>query len=131
ILDFGLARRHDPVEFDRKTLDTAPAEGDVALGGTFPYMAPEQIEGSDASARTDIWAFGVVLYEMISGTRPFQGANLFLLCNSILREPPRPLPATVPAGLKTVVSRCLEKEPERRYRRSGERGADPVGSGPM
>ena len=120
ILDFGLARRHDPVEFDRKTLDTAPAEGDVALGGTFPYMAPEQIEGSDASARTDIWAFGVVLYEMISGTRPFQGANLFLLCNSILRDPPRPLPATVPVGLKTVVSRCLEKEPERRYRRSGE-----------
>jgi len=120
ILDFGLARRNNPVEFDRKTLETAPAEGDAALGGTFPYMAPEQIEGSDASARTDIWAFGVVLYEMISGTRPFQGGNLFLLCNSILRDPPRPLPPKVPVGLKTVVSRCLEKEPERRYRRSGE-----------
>jgi serine/threonine protein kinase/tetratricopeptide (TPR) repeat protein len=120
ILDFGLARRSNPLEFDRKTLETVPAEGDVALGGTFPYMAPEQIQGSEASARTDIWSFGIVLYEMISGTRPFQGVTLFLLCNSILRAPPRPLPAAVPVGLKTVVSRCLEKEPERRYRRSGE-----------
>src|SRR5258708_20724837 len=93
-------------------------------------MAPEQIEGSDASARTDIWSFGVVLYEMISGTRAFQGANLFLLCNSILRDQPRPLPAAVPAGLKTVVSRCLEKEPERRYRRAGGGRAAPEGTEP-
>jgi eukaryotic-like serine/threonine-protein kinase len=120
ILDFGLARRSNAVEFDRRTLETASAEGDVALGGTFPYMAPEQIAGSEASARTDIWSFGIVLYEMISGTSAFQGANLFLLCNAILRDPPQPLPPTVPAGLKTVVSRCLEKEPERRYRRAGE-----------
>ena len=120
ILDFGLARRSDPVEFDRKTLETAPAEGEVALGGTFPYMAPEQIEGNVASARTDIWSFGVLLYEMITGTRPFQGATLFLLFNAILRASPLPLPSAVPAGLRTVVSRCLEKEPERRYRRAGE-----------
>jgi serine/threonine-protein kinase len=121
ILDFGLARRGNPVEFDRKTMETASAEGgDAHGGGTFPYMAPEQIEGREASARTDIWSFGVVLYEMISGTHPFQGATLFLLCNSILRDPARPLPPNVPAGLKTVVSRCLEKEPERRYRRAGE-----------
>ena len=130
ILDFGLARQSNPVEFDRKTLETATAEDNVALGGTFPYMAPEQIEGSDASARTDIWSFGVVLYEMISGTRAFQGANLFLLCNSILRDQPRPLPAAVPAGLKTVVSRCLEKEPERRYRRAGEARAALEAVGP-
>ncbi|HXJ07478.1 MAG TPA: protein kinase [Candidatus Acidoferrum sp.] len=120
ILDFGLARRSDPLEFDRKTLEVVSADGDVSMGGTFPYMAPEQIEGGDASPRTDIWSFGIVLYEMIGGTRPFQGASHFLLCNSILRDPPRPLPPTVPAGLKTVVSRCLEKEPERRYRRAGE-----------
>ena len=121
ILDFGLARRGNPVEFDRKTLETTPAEGEVAHGGgTFPYMAPEQIEGHDASARTDIWSFGVVLYEMISGAHPFRGATLFLLGNSILRDQPWPLPPTVPAGLKTVISRCLEKEPVRRYRRAGE-----------
>jgi len=120
ILDFGLARRSNPMEFDHKTLETATSENNIALGGTFPYMAPEQIEGSDASARTDIWSFGVVLYEMISGTRAFQGTSLFLLCNSILRDQPQPLPLAVPPGLKTVVSRCLEKEPERRYRRAGE-----------
>jgi len=130
ILDFGLARRSDPLEFDRKTLETAPTGGDDALGGTFPYMAPEQIEGSDASTRTDIWSFGIVLYEMICGTRPFQGANLFLLSNSILRDPPKPLPHTVPPGLKTVVSRCLEKEPERRYRRAGEARAALEATGP-
>src|SRR5262249_47255224 len=78
------------------------------------------IEGHDASARTDIWSFGVVLYEMISGTHPFHGASLFLLGNSILRDQPRPLSPGTPAGLKTVISRCLEKEPERRYRRAGE-----------
>ena len=121
ILDFGLARRGNPVEFDHKTLETTPAEGEVAHGGgTFPYMAPEQIEGHDASARTDIWSFGVVVYEMITGTHPFRGATLFLLGNSILRDQPWPLPPSVPSGLKTVISRCLEKEPERRYRRAGE-----------
>jgi serine/threonine-protein kinase len=120
ILDFGLARRGNPVEFDRKTLETAPVGGTAALGGTFPYMAPEQIEGSEASARTDIWSLGVVLHEMLTGIRPFQGTTIFLLCNSILRSAPLPLPPNVPAGLKTVVSRCLEKEPERRYRRAGE-----------
>jgi serine/threonine protein kinase/tetratricopeptide (TPR) repeat protein len=130
ILDFGLARRSNPAEFDRKTLESAPADGDAAPGGTFSYMAPEQIEGSDASACTDIWSFGIVLYEMITGTRAFQGANLFLLCNAILRDPPRPLPPTVPAGLKTVVSRCLEKEPERRYRRAGEVRAALEAAGP-
>lgn len=120
ILDFGLARRGNPVEFDRKTLETITAEGEVAHGGTFPYMAPEQIEGHEASARTDIWSFGVILYEMISGTHPFRGNTLFQLGNSILGNQPLPLPATTPDGLKKVVSRCLEKEPERRYRRAGE-----------
>jgi serine/threonine-protein kinase len=120
ILDFGLARRGNPVEFDRKTLETATAEVEVAHGGTFPYMAPEQIEGREASARTDIWSFGVILYEMISGTHPFRGATLFQLGNSILSNQPLPLPPTTPDGLKRVVSRCLEKEPERRYRRAGE-----------
>jgi len=59
ILDFGLARRGNPVEFDRKTMETASAKARRARGGTFPYMAPEQIEGREASARTDIWSFGV------------------------------------------------------------------------
>jgi serine/threonine protein kinase/tetratricopeptide (TPR) repeat protein len=120
ILDFGLARRIDPAEFDRKTLETATVERGVGLGGTFPYMAPEQIEGSDASTRTDIWSFGIVLYEMATGSRPFRGENLYLLCNAILRDTPRPLPSQCPTGLATVILRCLEKEPARRYQRASE-----------
>jgi serine/threonine protein kinase/tetratricopeptide (TPR) repeat protein len=120
ILDFGLARRSDPAEFDRRTLETVSSENRVGLGGTLPYMAPEQIEGGDASTRTDIWSLGVVVYEMAAGSRPFQGENLYLLCNSILRDTPRPLPASCPAGLATIIFRCLEKEPARRYQRASE-----------
>jgi len=119
ILDFGLARRTNP-EFDRQTLDTLSDEIRLGLGGTLPYMAPEQIEGRAASARTDIWSFGIVLYEMLTGSRPFEGGNHYQLCNAILRDSPQPLPARFPAGLSTVVSRCLEKEPERRYQRASE-----------
>ena len=120
ILDFGLARRTDPAEFDRKTLETVTGAGHAGMAGTLPYMAPEQIEGSDASPRTDIWSFGVVLFEMASGVRPFQGDTLYALCNSILRDTPPPLPPHFPAALNTIVSRCLEKEPARRYQRGSE-----------
>lgn len=120
ILDFGLAQRGDPAEFDKKTLETAPLEAAAALSGTIPYMAPEQIEGGGATPRTDLWSLGIVLYEMAAGTRPFRGENIYRLCTSMLRDPPPPLPLHVPAGLQTVIRRCLEKEPERRYQRAGE-----------
>lgn len=136
VLDFGLAVRADPKEFDRKTLESASLETGVGLAGTMPYMAPEQLEGRDASPRSDIWALGIVLYEMAAGHRPFQGENFYRLCMAILQETPPPLPARIPAGLAAVVHRCLEKDPARRYQRASEVRAalealEPSGALPM
>jgi eukaryotic-like serine/threonine-protein kinase len=120
ILDFGLARRKDPAEFDKQTLETVSTDNRVGLAGTLPYMAPEQIEGSNASPRTDLWSLGIVIYEMATGIRPFHGDSLYMLCNSILHDTPRPIPSQVPPGLTTIIFRCLEKEPARRYQRASE-----------
>ncbi len=119
VLDFGLAKRTDPNDVNRKTLLAATATT-VGLAGTMPYMSPEQLEGGEASAASDIWALGIVLYEMTSGVRPFSGDNLYRLCTGIIQEPCPPLPDTVPPGLVAVIGRCLEKEPARRYRRASE-----------
>jgi serine/threonine-protein kinase len=120
ILDFGLARQGDPTKFDRQTLETVSTAVGTGLAGTFPYMAPEQFEGNGASPRTDIWSLGIVLYEMVSGSRPFHGENLYRLCTTIVRDAPPPLPPHTPPGLASVIHRCLEKEPARRYHSAGE-----------
>jgi serine/threonine protein kinase/tetratricopeptide (TPR) repeat protein len=119
ILDFGLAKRTDPNDVTRKSLQAVTATT-VGLAGTMPYMSPEQLEGGDASARSDIWALGIVMYEMAAGVKPFSGDNLYRLCTGIINEPIPALPETVPLGLATVIRRCLEKEPSRRYQRAGE-----------
>jgi serine/threonine protein kinase/tetratricopeptide (TPR) repeat protein len=120
ILDFGLARQGDSAEFDKQTLETVSTAADSGLAGTFPYIAPEQFEGNGASPRTDIWSLGVVLYEMAAGSRPFHGDNLYRLCTSIVRDAPPPLPPHTPPGLVSVIHRCLDKEPARRYHSAGE-----------
>ena len=121
ILDFGLAKvEHTPAVDSRSRAETLAVfrtvEGSVL--GTLPYMSPEQIEGRDADARSDIFAFGVVLYELIAGTRPFTGQTHANLVASILKEEPRPLieiqPRT-PRGLAEVVRTCLEKDREKRW----------------
>ena len=121
VLDFGLAKiTHAPAVDSPNVMDThavsLTAEGSVV--GTLPYMSPEQVEGRDADARGDIFAFGVVLYELIAGTRPFTGKTQANLVASILTEEPRPLfemqPHT-PRGLAEVVRTCLEKDPEKRW----------------
>jgi serine/threonine protein kinase len=119
ILDFGLAKRTDPNDVTRKTLQGATATS-VGLAGTMPYLSPEQLEGGDASARSDIWALGIVIYEMAAGVKPFSGDRLYRLCSGIINEPIPALPETVPPGLAAVIRRCLEKEPSRRYQRAGE-----------
>ena len=120
ILDFGLARRRNPSEFDKQTLEPLSADDILGAGGTLPYMAPEQVDGGDASPRTDLWSLGIVLYEMAAGKRPFHGENFYQLGNAICREAAPPLPSQIPFGLASVISRCLEKEPGRRYQRAGE-----------
>jgi serine/threonine protein kinase/tetratricopeptide (TPR) repeat protein len=125
VLDFGLARRlsaGDLSEVKTMTQDTMTLPGQIA--GTLAYMAPEQLRGQSADERSDVWALGVVLYEMAAGVRPFQGDTGFELSSSILNEAPPPLPATKkgapPVLLRSVIGRCLEKDPGRRYQKASE-----------
>jgi TolB-like protein len=83
-------------------------------------MSPEQLRSQDADVRSDLWALGVTLYEMVAGARPFQGQSGFELTSAILNQAPRPLPSQVPAELGAVIERCLEKEPGKRYQQAGE-----------
>lgn len=113
LVDFGLARRDDPQPADAtKMASVAPAG--IAVGT--PYsMAPEQVRGGSTDARTDVWALGVLLYEMVSGATPFRGATTPELFSAVLRDPPAPLPRNVPADMRAVIECCLQKEPARRY----------------
>jgi serine/threonine protein kinase len=116
VLDFGLAKRATGQELTDATSLTQPG----ALIGTLAYMAPEQLRGGGADARSDVWALGVMLYEMATGARPFQARSGFELSSAIVNQPPAPLPGTVSVGLAAVIGRCLEKTPERRYQRASE-----------
>ncbi len=121
VLDFGLAKRisgEELAEATTKSLASLTQAG--ALIGTVPYMAPEQLRGQPADARSDVWALGVVLYEMVAGARPFQGQTSFELSSAILNQVPPPLPPAVPTQLRAVIERCLAKEPGQRYQRGSE-----------
>ena len=118
VVDFGLARRDDARLAEGTTFASVVPAGAVA--GTPYAMAPEQVRGQAADARTDIWALGVLLYEMVTGARPFESATTADLFSSILRDAPAPMPDTVPIELRAVVERCLEKAPERRYQHASE-----------
>jgi len=121
VLDFGLAKRLAEGDLaEATTLAQASLTQAGAIVGTLAYMAPEQLLGKPADARSDVWALGVVLYEMAAGRRPFGGDTGFELSSAILGQPPAPLPATVPAPLAAVIARCLAKEPSQRYQRGGE-----------
>jgi eukaryotic-like serine/threonine-protein kinase len=130
LLDFGLAKAMaPPVQSAVTSLPTVMGtagenltqEGTIL--GTFQYMAPEQLEGREADARTDIFAFGCVLYEMATGRKAFVGASQASLISSIMKEEPAPISATAPAtppALERVVKRCLSKDAEDRWQNAAD-----------
>lgn len=121
VLDFGLAEPLPASVTDALTkTGTAIASG---LSGTPAYMAPEILRGARGDERGDLWALGVVLFELATGARPFGGATTFELAASILEKPTPALPAHVPAPLRRIIAKLLEKDPGSRYASAAEVGA--------
>jgi serine/threonine-protein kinase len=120
VLDFGLAIRLDGGQTIETLAPTMTESDEHRLAGTIPYMAPEVLRGDVATARSDIWALGVMLHEMISGTRPFSGKTSYEITAAVLHEPAPALPPNVTHALDTVVRRCLAKTPSDRYELAGE-----------
>jgi eukaryotic-like serine/threonine-protein kinase len=123
ILDFGLAKVEHESGASGDVVATKPLTAEGTVLGTLQYMSPEQIEGQEADARSDIFAFGLVLYELITGQRAFEGKTRTSLVASILKDQPRPLselqPLSPPA-LERVVATCLEKDPDKRWQSARE-----------
>lgn len=119
LLDFGIAR-----EIAGDPLTTSVTRGTITLDGTLlgtpQYMAPEQLEGRDADARADIFAFGAVLYEMLSGARAFPGETRTTVIAAVLDREPPPLRSDTPPALDRLVRKCLMKDPERRWQTSAD-----------
>ncbi len=119
LLDFGLAKRRQPPVASDVTMPTdEPLTHAGMILGTVQYMAPEQLEGQPADERTDIFAFGLVLYEMLTGRRAFEGASSAAIIGNILHsEPPKPsaIERLTPASLDELVLGCLAKDPNQRW----------------
>ncbi len=120
IVDFGLASRFAQASHEEATRSNTPLPGDSALAGTLAYMAPEVLQGDQPSVAGDLWSVGVLLHEMATGHLPFSGRTVFDVTAAILRAPPPPLPTHVPASIRTIIARCLTKEPAQRYQTAGE-----------
>jgi TolB-like protein/Flp pilus assembly protein TadD len=123
VLDFGLAKLLQPADMEATMEDIVLTRGPV---GTLPYMAPEQVLGREVDARTDIYALGMVLYEMVAGKRPFREDLATHLTDDILHQVPlapgqfRP---NIPGALEKISLKCLEKDPGNRYQSAREVGA--------
>ena len=125
VLDFGLAK--EMRETDRADA-TMTAAGHTQAGivmGTPAYMSPEQLGGRPLDHRSDIFSLGILLYQMCTGGRPFEGSTSIELASAILRDTPQPLEevrAEVPADLARLIRRCLEKDPQRRVQTARDVG---------
>jgi dienelactone hydrolase len=119
VLDFGLAKEFTRAEPDAATkLDTAPVSEHGQVLGTLPYMSPEQATAKHVDARSDVFAAGTILYEMLSGQRPFTGETGLETMAAIVRADPEPLRSRrpgIPQTLERVVERCLQKTPSARF----------------
>ena len=112
ILDFGVAKLTGPIAENAVT--GADTDAGIVVG-TIGYMSPEQVRGAAIDHRADIFAFGVLLYEMITGSRAFTADTAAEVMTAILKNDPPELPSEIPAGLRQIVNRCLEKTPEQRF----------------
>jgi serine/threonine-protein kinase len=127
VLDFGLAKALDPTgsssadTMNSPTLTVRATQMGLIIG-TAAYMAPEQARGKAVDRRADIWAFGVVLYEMLSGERAFKGEDISVTLASVIKDEAswQALPADLPLAIQRLLRRCLEKDPRRRLRDIGE-----------
>jgi serine/threonine protein kinase len=119
LLDFGLAKLTEPATpyQDGRTRTLGPQSEEGSIVGTAAYMSPEQAESKPVDARSDIFSFGAVLYEMVTGVRAFQGDSRLSTLSAVLREAPKPageLVPDIPRELDRIVTRCLRKDPARR-----------------
>jgi Tol biopolymer transport system component len=123
LVDFGLAKAMSPTSggADAATQSATPSEAGTIVG-TAAYMSPEQARGQAVDRRTDIWAFGCVLFEMLAGRRPFSGQSLPDVFAAIVSSDPdlRALPAATPRRVRDLIRRCLQKDPARRLRDIGD-----------
>lgn len=120
ILDFGIAKRAVRDVGASTVTDMLTRTGEVV--GTVTSMSPEQVEGKEVDHRSDIFSFGVLLYEMLSGKRPFTGDTHAAVMNAIVSADAPDLPANVPESIAGIVRRCLEKSPERRFQSAADLG---------
>ncbi len=126
VLDFGIAKLTfsiagaAAIQPTSATVEMEDAERPGRLAGTLPYMAPEQLTGQTVDERTDIWAAGVLLYEMATGRRPFVSSGAGVAAAILRQFPTLPRQAALSAGLESVILKCLEKEPGRRYQSARE-----------